>query len=340
MRDVGRGRGGERGEDRAHNGGSSPGPGKRTLTEALPPVQRRQDAGNSVAFRDAPSLHTAAHEAAHVVQQAAGVSLLGGVGRAGDRYERNADEAADRVVAGKLATDLLPATHSGSVAQPASGAVQRQEAPAAQPAPTAVSTHVIDGPYAWQSRFDVTLTAGAPLRPAHGRPTAGECRVVVKPKFIPDAGVPPADVAAVKRRAAAAFTRLFDNQFILTDTASHTRYTLRTEVQFVDTGEHYTINLHAGNNRSNLSEWSVGRPDETFAHELGHALGLKDEYIDAAVPDRATATAPGVHTDHSIMGNYHAEGAADARMQQRHAETIGSEVGGATGHGFTVSRRP
>jgi hypothetical protein len=212
--------------------------------------------------------------------------------------------------------------------------VQRQETPAPAPAPpapappasTAVSTHIIDGPYGWQSRFDVTLTAG-------------ECRVVVKPKIVPDAGVPATDVEAVKRRATAAFTRLFDNQFVLTDVADGTRYTLRTAVQFVDTGEHYTINLHAGNNRSNLSEWSVGRPDETFAHELGHQLGLKDEYIDAAVPDRATATSPGVHTDHSIMGNYHAEGGADARMQPRHAETIGSEVGGATGHGFRVSRR-
>lgn len=285
--------------------------------------------GNSVAFSQAPSLHTAAHEAAHVVQQAGGVSLLGGVGRAGDSYERNADEVADRVVAGQSAVDLLPGKQAGNDVQskPASGSVQRQATPATPPAPTAVSNHIVDGPYAWQSRFDVTLTAG-------------ECRVVVKPKLVPDAGVPASDVEAVKRRAAAAFTRLFDNQFILTDTASGTRYTLRTEVQFVDTGEHYTINLHAGNNRSNLSEWSVGRPDETFAHEIGHALGLKDEYIDAAVPDRATATSPGVHTDHSIMGNYHAEGRADARMQQRHAETIGGEVGGATGHGFSVSRRP
>ena len=48
--------------------------------------------GTHVAFAGPPSLFTAAHEAAHVVQQAAGVDIDGGVGRDGDRYERHADE--------------------------------------------------------------------------------------------------------------------------------------------------------------------------------------------------------------------------------------------------------
>ena len=63
--------------------------------------------GNSVAFGSSPDLHTAAHEAAHVVQQQAGVHLKGGVGKAGDSYEQNADAVADRVVQGKSAEDLL-----------------------------------------------------------------------------------------------------------------------------------------------------------------------------------------------------------------------------------------
>lgn len=63
--------------------------------------------GDRVAFAQAPSLHTAAHEAAHVVQQRAGVSLLGGVGRSGDAYERHADDVADAVVQGRSAEALL-----------------------------------------------------------------------------------------------------------------------------------------------------------------------------------------------------------------------------------------
>ncbi|HXT19403.1 MAG TPA: DUF4157 domain-containing protein, partial [Thermoanaerobaculia bacterium] len=69
--------------------------------------------GNHVAFGSTPSLHTAAHEAAHVVQQRAGVHLKGGVGEAGDPYERHADAVADRVVAGQSATDLLDQASGG-----------------------------------------------------------------------------------------------------------------------------------------------------------------------------------------------------------------------------------
>jgi len=73
--------------------------------------------GSKIAFGESPSLHTAAHEAAHVVQQRAGVQLKGGVGKAGDMYERHADDVAQRVVQGKSAEALLdrfapPRSHS------------------------------------------------------------------------------------------------------------------------------------------------------------------------------------------------------------------------------------
>ncbi|MGK0360942.1 MAG: hypothetical protein ACI9U2_003256 [Bradymonadia bacterium] len=81
--------------------------------------------GNSVAFRGSPTLHTAAHEAAHIVQQRAGVQLSGGVGQVGDKYECHADAVADRVVQGKSAADLLD--QFTGVKAPAEG-VQRKEA--------------------------------------------------------------------------------------------------------------------------------------------------------------------------------------------------------------------
>ena len=63
--------------------------------------------GDHVAFAGAPSLHTAAHEAAHVVQQRGGVHLKGGVGESGDAYEQHANAVADAVVQGKSAEGLL-----------------------------------------------------------------------------------------------------------------------------------------------------------------------------------------------------------------------------------------
>ncbi len=69
--------------------------------------------GNHVVFAGPPDLHTAAHEAAHVVQQRAGVQLQGGVGEAGDPYEQHADAVADAVVQGRSAEGLLD-RHAGA----------------------------------------------------------------------------------------------------------------------------------------------------------------------------------------------------------------------------------
>ncbi len=84
--------------------------------------------GEATAFKSSPDLHTAAHEAAHVVQQKQGVSLYGGVGRAGDVHEQHADAVADRVVAGESAADLLGASSGGGSS---SNAVQRKDGPEA-----------------------------------------------------------------------------------------------------------------------------------------------------------------------------------------------------------------
>jgi len=102
--------------------------------------------GNHVAFAGAPGLHTAAHEAAHVVQQAHGVHLEGGVGEAGDAFEQHADAVADRVVAGESAADLLssgPLAHAPAggwgdgVQRKIAAPVQREGAPAAPAAKVA-----------------------------------------------------------------------------------------------------------------------------------------------------------------------------------------------------------
>lgn len=65
--------------------------------------------GERIAFSAAPSLDEAAHEAAHVVQQRGGARPPGGLSRAGDRWEREADAVAARVTRGESAADLLPA---------------------------------------------------------------------------------------------------------------------------------------------------------------------------------------------------------------------------------------
>lgn len=65
--------------------------------------------GEKMVFRSsAPSLHTVAHETAHVIQQRAGLRPSGGVGREGDALERQADAVAKSVARGVSADALLP----------------------------------------------------------------------------------------------------------------------------------------------------------------------------------------------------------------------------------------
>ena len=86
--------------------------------------------GVHVVLDEHANLHTAAHEAAHVVQQRGGVQLKGGVGEAGDAYERHADRVADAVVQGKSAEHVLDQYAPGGGGQAASGATA-QSAPSA-----------------------------------------------------------------------------------------------------------------------------------------------------------------------------------------------------------------
>lgn len=95
--------------------------------------------GSSVAFGAAPDLHTAAHEAAHVVQQQHGVSLSSDMGQAGDVYEQHADAVADAVVSGQSAETLLSEGPSSGVASSSGSAVQLDEKEQKEVSPKAMA---------------------------------------------------------------------------------------------------------------------------------------------------------------------------------------------------------
>ena len=75
-----------------------------------------------VAFGDPPTLQVAAHEAAHAVQGVTGAQLENGVGKAGYKWEENADAVANAVEQGKSAETLLDETPDNPI--PATDAVQ------------------------------------------------------------------------------------------------------------------------------------------------------------------------------------------------------------------------
>jgi hypothetical protein len=81
--------------------------GPEATASAIAAGARAFTAGEDVVFAGEPTLETAAHEAAHVIQQRGRVDVHDGVGRSGDRYERHAETVAATVAAGGSAEDLL-----------------------------------------------------------------------------------------------------------------------------------------------------------------------------------------------------------------------------------------
>jgi hypothetical protein len=182
-----------------------------------------------------------------------------------------------------------------------------------------------DGPYEWTAKFTTDIVGS-------------EVIATIKAKIVPDSDVTTEELAAVKAQTQTEFTRIWDSKFVLTE--GTTDYTLRVKLEFVDSGEHLSIKLHKGSGRNDLESWTTDLGKSTTrAHELGHQLGLLDEYIDPRVDARKDATAPGVHTDHSIMGNYYAEGKAEAEAKLRHGQSIGAAIGTAQGKTFTVKSK-
>lgn len=90
--------------------------------------------GDRVGFASAPDLHTAAHEAAHVVQQRGGVQLKGGIdGGKSDAHEQHADAVADKVVRGESAESLLDAAApAGAQTRGASSSVVQRKSTSAE----------------------------------------------------------------------------------------------------------------------------------------------------------------------------------------------------------------
>jgi hypothetical protein len=62
---------------------------------------------------------------------------------------------------------------------------------------------------------------------------------------------------------------------------------LTFDVQWVAAGEHHAVTVRPGSGRSNMTTWYEGDDGDTAAHEFGHMLGMRDEYVDPQCPGRS-----------------------------------------------------
>ena len=178
----------------------------------------------------------------------------------------------------------------------------------------------------WEASYDVEFTGG-------------ECVITVFVLINRDAGVTEADATRVRRQTRAAFQRFWDNRFEFEDLDTGDVFPVRVRLEGVQRRQHLTVQLHAGAGRDDLSNWFVASSSNDRAHELGHQIGMYDEYVDPAVANRATAASPGVFSDHSIMGDYPNEGVGRARARRRHGNRLARRIGAATGRRLTSRYR-
>lgn len=174
-----------------------------------------------------------------------------------------------------------------------------------------------DGPYGGTAKYDV-------------RVTAKDITVTVGIRLKPDPGVSRRQVAQVKSASQAIFKQKYDQRFKLTEIPYKPR-PLRMRVRFSHRTPHHDVALHKGGGRDNAANWYVKSDGTTRAHEIGHLLGLKDEYADSASPKRK------VYTDNSLMGNYYAEGRKTAELKKRHGKVFAGDISRASGRKFYIS---
>ncbi|MCD0484099.1 hypothetical protein LO771_17290 [Streptacidiphilus sp. ASG 303] len=95
-----------------------------------------------------------------------------------------------------------------------------------------------------------------------------------------------------------------------------------------DASPHMTVDLTTAGTRMTQRVWQVDARPVAYAHELAHQLGLRDEYRDAANPNRA-------HVEGSLLGDMDEpapEGLPSHGLRGRHLQIIDTLVRTA-GHG-------
>ena len=189
--------------------------------------------------------------------------------------------------------------------------------------PKEISAERQDLPHSWTARFSAELSTT-------------ELTLTIRVKIEPERDVTEAQENAVKKQTIAAFKRIWDSKFLVSEDGGKTERLVRAKVEFVNKKQHVSIQLRQGAKEDNRRIWFVSSPAITRAHELGHQLGLSDEKIDPGFENRKTAKSPGVFQDNSIMGDYPKEGVDKATAKLRHGQSIMAEVGKAFGKSFTV----
>lgn len=171
-----------------------------------------------------------------------------------------------------------------------------------------VSFCIDDGPYSWEAAFSwETLEFASQL--------------TIRVHIQADATINNRHILAIQKASQREFQRYFDQKFLFQSEGSKP-LPVMARLLFTKHQPHLCTTLHLGKGATELTNWYVGEPHIHLAHELGHQLGLLDEYQDIYAPARNDVMSAGVFRDHSLMGNYHIEDWKKADIKLRHGKRI------------------
>lgn len=270
--------------------------------------------GGDIAFSGAPDIRTAAHEAAHVVQQRAGAVTHQGLSEDGDVHERHANDVAEMAAGGRSAeASLDQLTERGHVAGEAAtgAAVQR-----------AVTKESIS---------ETTDTGNTYTQSLQVDTSKNTVLVSVAINWI-KAGTWTDDKAfqAFVAKVKSAVNTYMNNTYKIVATPKDATggkkaFEMPCSVQLVDDSSGVPVKCYgATHGRSAMQSgagdlYELGQANETtvppvgLAHEFGHALlGQSDEYANPAMPHRVLTN------DNSIMGDFYSQGIDKAEFKVRH----------------------
>lgn len=186
-----------------------------------------------------------------------------------------------------------------------------------------ITRQIADEPYGWTASYRAFLMPG-------------RVALTLRLQLQPGPGVTSAGIAQVRRETKQAVAQYFDHRFVM-EKGSGRPQPVRVGIEFVNSDPDLSVAVHAGSGRDNLQHWFVNSGVIARAHEVGHAFGLKDEYVDPLAINRATAGAAGVYQDHSLMGDFQQEGALLVELKPRHAFEIVRGLGMHPGDDLKVT---
>jgi hypothetical protein len=131
-------------------------------------------------------------------------------------------------------------------------------------------------------------------------------------------GVNAADVTAAKTKLETGVSTYWNSFFTLTvcdPQCGRKTFGVRVTVVWVDSGEHYTIKVHDTYPREGVTglvmDVSKTTSPWTYAHEMGHCLGLPDEYSYTTDTETVKYYKPDLTQDVAISAPYNGKPASD-----------------------------